>query len=591
MPARPVFAVLNETATRYPDRPALHQPKPAKGRAKDSDAQYTVYTWREYRAAVMEVACGLHTIGVQHGDIVALQSETRAEFYFADLGVMALGAIAAALYTSYPIPDQIKNLKNAGARVMFVEDVKTMASLVNAMKDEPLPLEFILLTGHVDGVKTLDDLRQAGRQAIDRDPELFSKLHARIQPADTAILYLTSGATGEPKMGLVSHGAITTNLDMGPHVLPIGPDDRALVFLPSAHIAQRVVMELLVIRHATPVWFSESLARMPLELRSVKPTFLLAPPRVWERIYASIKTEVNKKGALTQRLFHGALGLGLRACRHKQEGKGVPAWMSTPLKAADKIVFAKLRERLGGSIKTAISGAAPLGKDTALFFDAIGIPLIEGYGLTEAGVLTINPIERPIFGSIGKPLPGIELKLAEDGELLARSTTLFTGYFKDPAATASVLKDGWLYTGDIASIDENGYIYITGRKKEILVSSSGKKIYPARVETLFKSEPVISQIVLVGDRLPYVSALFTINTAAAEPLAPAEVEARVKAAVKAANAQLPEWEQVRKYKILDRDFTIEAGELTPTMKVRRSRVLDIRKKEIAELYAGKEESH
>jgi len=582
---RPVFQVLNETATQYGDRPALNQPKPKGG-------GYTTYSWNEYRTWVMEVACGLHALGVQPGEIVALQSETRAEFYFADLGVMAMGAVAAALYTSYPIPDQIKNLRNAGAKVMFVEDPKMMAALVNAMKDQPLPLEFILLTGSVPGVKTLEDIRRAGRQALSEDPELFAKLSARIQPDDPAILYLTSGATGEPKMGVVSHGAITTNLDMGPHVLPIGPEDRALVFLPSAHIAQRVVMELLVIRHATQVFFSESLARMPQELKTVKPTFLLAPPRVWERIYASIRTEVNKKGAVTQKIFHGALGLGLRAARYRQEGKALPAWMATPLKTADKLVFAKLRERLGNSIRVAISGAAPLGKDTAMFFDAIGMPIIEGYGLTEGGVLTINPWQRPIYGSIGKPLPGIELKLTEEGELIARASTLFTGYFHDEAATASVLKDGWLYTGDIASIDEQGYIYITGRKKEILVSSSGKKIYPARIEGLFKSEPLISQMVLVGDRLPYVTALFTLNAANAETLTDAgAIEGRVKAAVKAANAQLPEWEQIRKFKVLEKDFVVETGELTPTMKVRRTKVLDLHKKVIAEMYAGKEESH
>jgi long-chain acyl-CoA synthetase len=293
---------------------------------------------------------------------------------------------------------------------------------------------------------------------------------------------------------------------------------------------------------------------------------------------------------VTQKLFHGALGLGLRACRYRQEGKSVPAWMASPLKMADRIIFSKLRERLGNSIRIAISGAAPLGKETAMFFDAVGIPIIEGYGLTEGGVLTINPWTNPIFGSIGKPLPGIEIKLSNDGELLARGTTLFDGYFKDPAATATVLKDGWLHTGDIASIDESGFIYITGRKKEILVSSSGKKIYPARVETLFKHEPVISQVVLVGDRLPFVTALITLNAAATEPLAAGEAEGRIKAAVRLANEQLPEWEQIRKYKVLDRDFTIEHGELTPTMKVRRSKVLDVRREEIAEMYAGKEES-
>lgn len=586
--ARSVFQVLHEAAQQYGDRPALHQPKGGKG----NTGQYTAYSWNEYRAIVMEVACGLHQLGVSRGDVVALQSETRAEFYFADIGVMAMGGIAAALYTSYPIPDQIRNLRNAGAKVMFIEDAKTMAALVNALKDESLPLEFILLTDQVDGVKTLADLRAMGRQAMKADPGLFEKISSRVQPEDTAILYLTSGATGEPKMGLVSHGAISLNLDMGPKVLPLGPDDRALAFLPSAHIAQRIVMELLLIRFGMPVWFSESLARMPMELRTVKPTFLLAPPRVWERIFASIRTEVNKKGALTQRLFHGALGLGLKAVKYRQAGQTVPAWISGPLAAADKIVFSKLRERLGNSIRIAISGAAPLGKDTAMFFDAIGMPIIEGYGLTEAGVLSMNPWNNPKYGTIGVPLPGIEMKLSDDGEIIARGPTIFTGYFKDDAATASVIKDGWFYTGDLGTIDENGFFTITGRKKEILVSSSGKKLYPARVEALFKSEPLISQMVLIGDRLPFATALFTINPQVAETVGGADVvDKQIRAAVKTANAQLPEWEQIRKFTILPRDFTIDKGELTPTMKVRRAKVLDNWHEEIQKMYGGKEESH
>lgn len=588
MPARPVFQVLNEAAQLYGDRPALHQPKGGKS----NSGQYTIYSWNDYRTAVIEVACGLHSLGVSRGEVVALQSETRAEFYLADLGVMALGAIAAALYTSYPIPDQIRNLRNAGARVMFIEDAKAMAGLVNAMKDDALPLEFILLTGQVDGVKTLADLRALGRKAMAAEPGLFDKLSARVQPEDIAILYLTSGATGEPKMGLVSHGAITTNLDMGPQVLPLGPDDRSIAFLPSAHIAQRVVMELLVIRFGMPVWFSESLARLPMELRSVRPTFLLAPPRVWERIFASIRTEVNKKGQLTQKLFHGALGLGLKAVRHRQAGEPVPAWLRGPLSAADKLVFSKLRERLGNSIRVAISGAAPLGKDTAMFFDAIGMPIIEGYGLTEAGVLSMNPYDRPIYGTIGVPLPGIEMKLSDEGEIIARGPTIFSGYFKDDAATASVIRDGWFYTGDLGTIDEHGHFIITGRKKEILVSSSGKKLYPARVEALFKGEPLISQMVLIGDRLPFATALFTINPQVAEGFSgPEAIEKQVRAAVKAANEQLPEWEQIRKFKILDRDFTIDKGELTPTMKVRRAKVLDNWHDEIQKMYGGKEESH
>ncbi len=595
MNARTVFTVLEETVAQQGAKPALHQPK--------GNGKYTVYSWTEYRDAVIEIAVGLADLGVGHGDMVAIQSETRAEFYLADMGIMAMGAISAGLYSSYPAIDQVKNLRACGARVLIVENAKQMAALANAMKTNPLPIEFVLIEGRVEGVRNLDDLRASGRRVLARDPDAFKKLASRVSPSDPAILYLTSGATGEPKMGLATHGSISLNLDMGPKVLPLGPSDRALVFLPSAHIAQRVVMQLLMMRMAVPCYFSESLARMPGELKSLKPTFLLAPPRVWERIYASIKTEVNKKGAFTQKLFHGALGMGLKASEYRQRGVAVPGWLSTALGLADKLVFSKLRERLGNSIRVAISGAAPLGRDTAMFFDAIGMPITEGYGLTEGGVLTMNPVDRQVYGTIGKPLPGVEVKLAEDGELLIKSPTLFSGYFHDPVATASILRDGWLATGDIASIDADGYVAITGRKKEILVSSSGKKIYPSRVEALFKGESLISQMVLVGDRLPYVTALFTINPAAAETLAGMEayagkplsdakpIDEQLRRAVKQANVTLPEWEQIRKFRVLNRDFSVETGELTPTMKVRRGKVLDNFKDEISSLYGGKEESH
>jgi len=593
MSARTVFTVLEETVAQQGSAPALHQPK--------GDGKYTVYTWNDYRTAVIEIGLGLADLGVVHGDIVAIQSETRAEFYLVDLAIMSIGAISAGLYSSYPALDQVKNLKACGARVLVIEDAKQMAAIANVMKTQPLPIEFVLITGQVEGARTLDGLRATGRRKLSEDAEAFAKLAARVSPSDPAILYLTSGATGEPKMGLATHASISLNVDMGPHVLPLGPADRALVFLPSAHIAQRIVMQFLMMRMAVPCYFSESLARMPGELKSLKPTFLLAPPRVWERIYASIKTEVNKKGALTQRLFHAAVGLGLKASQYRQKGEHVPAWIATLLGWADKLVFAKLRERLGNSIRVALSGAAPLGQDTAMFFDAIGMPITEGYGLTEGGVLTINPVDRQVYGTIGKPLPGVEVKLAEDGELLVKSPTLFAGYYHDPAATASIMRDGWLATGDIASISADGYVSITGRKKEILVSSSGKKIYPARIEALFKGEALISQMVLVGDRLPFVTALFTINPAVAETLPGMDqgqsfgnakpIDEQLRRAVKQANATLPEWEQIRKFRVLNRDFSVDTGELTPTMKVRRGKVLENFKDEVSALYGGKEESH
>lgn len=332
---------------------------------------------------------------------------------------------------------------------------------------------------------------------------------------------------------------------------------------------------------------------------------MLAPPRVWERIFASVHAEIKKRSALSRRLFHGAVGLGSEVSDLREQGQPVPRWMRTSLKLAERLVFSKIRARLGGRLRLAASGAAPLGKDLARFYAAIGMPLIEGYGLTEGGVACLNPLDRPKSGSIGVALPGVELRLAEDGELLIRSDTVFSGYHKDPAATAAVLRDGWLYTGDIAEIDSDGYVYITGRKKELIVSSNGKKIYPARIEGLFRTEPLINQVVLIGDRLPYVTALLTVNVTGIDALKgmeafkgrePRELTAaqpvldEVKKAVARVNKQLAPFEQIRKFRVLERDFAIETGELTPTMKIRRSRVLENNRHLVSELYLGKEES-
>ena len=576
MGARTVFTVLEETARSYGKAPALHQPT---GKGK-----YQTYSWFEYQRAAEEIACGLRRIGIQKGDTVALHSETRAEFYLADLGVLANGSISAALYTSYPAADQAGNLRASHAKAVFIEDPKSMLALLAAGSPSLTDLRWILLTGEADGALTLDQLRADGRSALKKDPQAFEKIRAEVRPEDPAVLYLTSGATGEPKMGLVTHAALTANIDMGPQVLDLTPNDSTIAFLPSAHIAQRVVIELLPIRMGIPVWFSEGLSKLPHEMKTIRPTFLLAPPRVWERVFSSITAEINKRSAVARKMFYGAVGLGAEVARFREEGRAVPKAMLALLKIADRLVFSKIRVRLGGRIRLAASGAAPLGKELARFYAAIGMPLIEGYGLTEGGVVCLNPIDRPKSGSIGVKLPGVDLRLAEDGELMIQSPTLFSGYLNDPAATKAVLRDGWLYTGDIAEFDADGYVYITGRKKELIVSSNGKKIYPARIEQLFKTEPVINQVVLIGDRLPYVTALVTVNAGEAGP----STEVDVKKAVARVNRQLAPFEQIRKFKIVEREFSIEKGEVTPTMKVRRNRVLENHRELVSELYMGKE---
>jgi long-chain acyl-CoA synthetase len=576
MSARTVYTMLEETATLHAAKPALHQPL--------GGGKYRTYSWSEFRDRVQWTAVGLSTIGVKIGAMVALQSETRAEFYFADLGVMAAGAISAALYTSLPYAEQANALRFCEARVAMVENPKAMQGLQTALAaQENAPvLQWILLTGEAQGAITLEQLIEKGKCELATDPRAFERIRASFDDQALAVLYMTSGATGEPKMGLVTHAALVINIDMTPAVLPLTPDDCTVAFLPSAHIAQRVVGELMPLRTGSSVWFSEGLSKLPTELRTARPTFFLSPPRVWERMYSSIQAEIKKRPAPLRKMFYLALGMGSRAAQLRRDGRPVPAWIRSALALFDKIIFNKIRERLGGRLRFPISGAAPLSKDLAEFYEAIGMPLLEGYGLTEGGVVSVNPIGRVKPGSIGKLLPGIEVRIEEDGELLLHSAVNFCGYYKDPAATAAVLHDGWLSTGDIATCDAEGYYYITGRKKELIVSSNGKKIYPARIEGLFKKEPLINHVLLIGDRLPYVTAIITVSCD------PATAQSIVAATVKNVNRQLPSFEQIRKFKILDRDFSIEHGELTPTMKLRRSRALENHRALVTELYAGRE---
>ncbi len=587
---RTLYQVLEETAARYGDAPALYQPQ--------ASGEYLTYSWNEYRRAAEEIGAGLRALGVEKGQVVILDSETRLEFYLADLGILACGAIAAALYPSYPVPDLIRTIEATGAAAVFVEDPQTFRALRHARVSR-----WILLTGQAEGALALEDLRALGREALARDPDLAGRLRSQTQPSDPAVLYLTSGATGEPKMALVTHQAIVSNIDMGPAVLPMGPEDATVAFLPSAHIAQRVVIEFLPMRCGMAVHFFESLMKLPQDIRKVRPTILLAPPRMWERIYSTICTELRKRSAASRKTFYTGLALALAAARYRREGKPVPARIRAPLALADRLLFRKVRSRFGGRLRVAASGAAPLSKDLAEFYEAVGMPLIEGYGLTEGGVAALNPLEAPKPGSIGKALPGVEIKTSEDHELVIKSPCLFSSYWGDSATTAEVLRDGWLHTGDLGYIDIDGYVYITGRKKELIVSSTGKKIHPSRVESLFKMEPLISQVLLIGDRLPYLTALFTINTSVAETLkgmngsqgrSPAEicgapqVEKEMRRIVNQVNRQLAPFEQVRRFRILPRDFSIEQGELTATMKVRRTKAIENFKQDIDALYAGRE---
>lgn len=574
-----MYSILEEAAARGGALPALHQPVPGK--------PHRVYSWDEFAAAAREVAVALRGLGIEKGAIVGLASEARAEFCLADLGIMANGSIAAALYTSYPVPELVRELRACDARALFVE----RPALLQALKADPqFPpnLPVILLTGTATGVMTLDDLRAQGRAAMEKDPELFSRIAAEVRPEDGAILYLTSGATGEPKMGLVTHEAVVSNVEMGPKVLDIGPDDAVLAFLPPAHITQRLALQMLPIHCNVPVWFAESLMKLPDEFLRVKPTVFVAPPRLWERAHASIRMEVRKRGRLVAALFDSAVRLGLAGVRLRLAGRRPALPNRLLLALADMVFFRRMRARFGGRLRVCGSGSAPLGKELAGFFLATGLPLIEGYGLTEGGVVILNRPGETRPGSVGKALPGAEVRIAADGELLVRGATIFSGYYKDPAATAEVLRNGWLHTGDLAEIDSDGYVYITGRKKDVIVLSNGKKVYPAHIESLMRLDPVINHVLLVGDGRPYVSALVTVKAETDPGRDHSAIEAGVRRVVTRVNGSLAPFEQVRKFRVLDRDFSIDEGELTATLKVRRMRALENFREKVAECYPGHE---
>jgi long-chain acyl-CoA synthetase len=568
MSARTIYSILRDTAQRQGSAPALHQPAAAGG--------YRSYSWQEYLQAAEEIAAGLRTLGIVKGDVVALASEARAEFYLTDFGIIAAGAVAAAVYTAYPPPELVRVIQACGARVLIAETPELLDRIAGA-PGFPQRIQCVVMNGTSELAQTLDDLRARGRQTLASDPALVQRLQADLKGADPAILYLTSGATGDPKMALVSHEAVVSNLDMAPQVLDLGPRDSMLVFLPPAHITQRLVGEMLPAYCGMPVWFAESLFKLSQDMQRVKPTMFVAPPRLWERAHASVLTEIRKRPRVIQRWFEHSVELGKTAFKARHAGLRLPLMARLKLALADRLLFRKVRARCGGHFRICASGSAPLGRELAEFFLAVGFPFIEGYGLTEGGVVVIDRPGAMRPGSIGKAMPGVELRVAGDGELLVRSPTLFSGYYKDPRATAEVLRNGWLHTGDLAEIDSDGYVWITGRKKELIVLSNGRKISPARIETLFQTEPAVSHVLLVGDGRPFITALITATDSARER--------DVRAAVARVNAKLAVFEQIRKFEVLDRDFTIDAGELTATLKVRRSPALEHFRERAERLYA------
>jgi long-chain acyl-CoA synthetase len=528
-------------------------------------------SWDEAAARVEALAHGLLARGVRHGDRVAVLARTRLEWILLDWAVMSIGAVVVGLYPTNSATECAYILGHCEAVIAFSEDEEQTRKLVSIRGSLPALREVIPFD-------RLAKLEAEGRLAKELRPE-------PVQEDDLATLIYTSGTTGPPKGCMLTHRNLVTAATAvreGIH----HPGDVVLLFLPLAHSYGRLAHQAAS-SHGSAVAFVADVARVPEALAAVRPTILPAVPRVYEKVHANALGEIERAGGLRRRIGLWALGVGARTSRAGREGARVPRLLALQERLADRLVFAKVRERLGGRLRLGVSGAAPLSTDVMEFFHALGVPVIEGYGLTEtASSATVNEPEDFRIGTVGRPVEGAEIRLAEDGEILIRSDAVFAGYYQDPQATAAALTgDGWLRSGDVGEIDADGFLRVTDRKKDLIITAGGKNIAPQNLENALKASRFVSQAIVVGDRRPYVTALLTLDEAevAASGRVPQELAQEV---VDDVNRERARVEQIKRFAVLPRDFSQEEGEVTPTLKLRRTVIHEHFADEIEKLYAG-----
>jgi long-chain acyl-CoA synthetase len=556
-------------------------------------------------AAVGEAARGLLALGLQPGERVGLLSRSRAEWVQADFAILSGGGVTVPIYPTWPPEHLGRIVADAGPRVLLAEDPGQLEKVLEIWASLPGLERVVVLEGyegHDPRVLTWEGLRRLGRVDAEGLGAALSRRLGACRPEDIATIVYTSGTTGLPKGVVQTHGNHLAMLTSVALVSAARPGDTHLLFLPLAHSFGRLEAFTAVYLGLTTA-FAESLDRLPDNLREIRPDFIVAVPRVFEKLHARITAGVQARGPLPRLLFRCALGLGLRASRREQRGERVPLPLRLLQAAARRVVFGPLHRTLGGRLRFAVSGGAPLPGAIAEFFHAAGILILEGYGLTEScPVLTANRPDRFRLGSVGVPVPGVELALAPDGEILARGPSVATrGYWGQPEATAEAFTaDGWLRTGDLGRVDPDGFVYIADRKKDIIVTAGGINIAPQAVERLLLRDPLVSQAMVYGDRRPYPVALLSLGAEALRALARAEgladqdhaaltrhpaVWQRVARAVEAANQELPSYARVKRFAVLPADLSEAGGELTPTQRIRRRVVARRYARELDALYA------
>jgi long-chain acyl-CoA synthetase len=542
-------------------RYAAAQERSAPAYLEEGPDGWQPVSWRDAQTRVERLGRALIASGVRPGDAVAVLARTRLEWILLDWAIMSIGAVVVGLYPTNTAKECEYILAHAEAVLAFVEDDEQRRKIASVST--------------LSEIVGFDELAAFMERAGDQELPVVGE-------DDLATLIYTSGTTGPPKGCMLTHKNLVTAAVRVKS--QIGLEDTVMLFLPLAHSFARIVHHSAAFHGATLALVSD-VARLPEAIAASRPTILPAVPRVYEKIHAGVLAEIERSSPVKRSIGRWALRVGSRASRARRAGRTMPPTLQLQQRIADALVFAKVRERLGGRLRLGVSGAAPLGVDVLEFFHALNMLVVEGYGLTEtASSLSVNDPDDYRFGTVGHAVDGCDVRLAEDGEILVRSDTVFAGYYKDPEATAAAFtEDGWFRTGDVGEIDTEGFVKITDRKKDLIITAGGKNIAPQNLENALKSSRFVSQALVVGDRRPYVAALLTLEwdevSAAGQ-----DAQRLVQELVDEVNRDRVRVEQIKRFVILSRDFSQEEGEITPTLKLRRRVVQEHFQNEIEQLY-------
>jgi long-chain acyl-CoA synthetase len=581
--------LLPRAAKLYGSAPAIQ--------FKDGEA-WVKRSFAEVEETVRKLALGLADLGVAKGDKVSILANTRPEWTYVDFAALSIGATVVPIYQTNSPEECQYVLENSDAKVVVVEDDEQMEKVRAVRGQLPLLEQVVRMTGASDDAISLAELSSRGAK---RDPGEWERLWQAVTPQDICTFIYTSGTTGPPKGCVISHGNYRAMLDMVNDTSVIEGEDVTYLYLPLAHsFALLIQLGSFDLGATIAYWERDPLKIMP-NLAELKPTYFPSVPRIFEKIYTLATSTMEKEGGLKKAIFDWSIRVGGRMREAERAGRRPGFLLRKQYEFADRKVLSKIRGLFGGELRLAVSGAAPISPDILRFFDAAGVLVLEGWGMTETSTAaTISSPDDFKIGTIGKPFPGCEIKIAEDGEILVKGPNVFQGYYKNEEATRETIVNGWLHTGDLGSIDADGFITITGRKKDIIITAGGKNITPANLEGEIKQHPLVSQCVVVGDRRPYLVALVTLDPEEAVAYAkehgmpedPAQLAASddVREAIEAhlatVNEKFARVEQVKKIAILPEDLSQENGELTPTLKVKRAVVADKHQHEIEQLYAG-----